>query len=940
LALTISDYYGSLGKISFSASVNLSDDLKKYLGLPAKCIEVDASTNNEFILTLQFLDYNGNYVIQKFSEFNFRLHNEGTVFDEDYHERLGKLKAYLAFNSLENPTEKEPFSVGEFINYLNIDEEFEIAKIISISDEPRYKYFCYVYERGVYTSVSDQRAHKVPDQEYFKEMYKDIVVMTEEEQNKAAAGNVTNNVQRDLAKTDSGNPVSNYYKSQGYKPHESNSNMKSTDYRANQTAKTYSQSTDFVITVTGSDKNIIHKLYNDEAIKALAVFDISKSLFTITENGKEVTKEFPVITLTKEQAAFTSVSKTVLSCAYDATEKYLEYNKGKKFTYSDKTWYTNHPNTESSGLPFDSTITVLNDLVAPYGIGVKKVYMIKGTSGFEETGVWKNVLGINPAASIDSNTSNTDFVNQLGGEETAKSLAFDVNQYAFEFIAEDELIGKPVIAMCGGPSMTSTNHTSNQPLGHASYYGPRERVRNWKIAIEYDFIENCNRFIPAPTIDYNPVLMQKLDWRECRDNNGIKVKDFVASYQEKLEYLEDPEYIGKLKDKLSKTFVGSNYKAPSTYSAPSTSTKPNHYSDSNESKKKTYQTGKKTKQEKQKASFIDLKRSFQTYSDLKAYLLKNKIETKSFFYEIYDNQCIFSKNYQIKESLFIPLTFSDFIEPETLFGAFNISTLDQHNYFKVFYDNLDINNRITGEVVIDHLQYMYVPSNVLSLFSELVEFLDRALEHETETDYLQSVSGKDKRELYDRHLKMAFHTFIKDNNRVYMYFNDLMHDVINALFGFYTVAEVYLALCLLDSVSNIKTESFNPEINLLDLKINDWIFKSFLIDVYNCLVYAQNDYVEGLRSGVNDELDPIINSNFDEFSIQEIYKLIENIRKEIIIIEQLADDDKKNQINIENDSENDSLVETNLSYTPSLLNHGNNHSPNEEYYEAWAMYYG
>jgi hypothetical protein len=90
--------------------------------------------------------------------------------------------------------------------------------------------------------------------------------------------------------------------------------------------------------------------------------------------------------------------KQVMMCAYDATEKYLKNLLGVGLDSTDSSWYKAHPLTESSGLPEQHTITVLNDLVKPYGIGVSKVYILKGSSANEEQLAWMECLGHNPDA--------------------------------------------------------------------------------------------------------------------------------------------------------------------------------------------------------------------------------------------------------------------------------------------------------------------------------------------------------------------------------------------------------------------------------------------------------------------------------------------------------------------------------------------------------------
>lgn len=231
--------------------------------------------------------------------------------------------------------------------------------------------------------------------------------------------------------------------------------------------------------------------------------------------------ETVLFTISKEQAAYSFKSKNCMMCAFDATSKFLEYNLGIKMATADATWYKNHPNTEAEGLPFAHTITVLNDLVSVYDIGVSEVFMPKNTSAFEETVGWQKTLGINPLASANRNTSNAEFLHNLG------DAAQHVNAKDWGFQYTDS---PPEKSFVGMNSLASAASFAGGH-GHSSYYSPRESIgTTWKLAIRFDRLENCNRFVPAPTIDYQAQMARVLDVENCKDKTGQLIKTYVTKY--------------------------------------------------------------------------------------------------------------------------------------------------------------------------------------------------------------------------------------------------------------------------------------------------------------------------------------------------------------------------------------------------------------------------
>lgn len=207
----------------------------------------------------------------------------------------------------------------------------------------------------------------------------------------------------------------------------------------------------------------------------------------------------------------------VLMCAHDATKKYLANMLGIGLDSADATWYKEHPLTESQGLPEAHTLTVLSDLVQPYGIGISHVYVKKGCSAYEEHLLWQSALGINPEAMVDRNKSNAEFI--AGLELEGDALEFMKKQaktWNFEYV---DHIPTPCIAMSG--AMSPVGAASGG--GHTTYYGPREKVSNFKMGLKYDRLENIKYLADIPscnTTATTEVPQLELDFYSCLSNNG------------------------------------------------------------------------------------------------------------------------------------------------------------------------------------------------------------------------------------------------------------------------------------------------------------------------------------------------------------------------------------------------------------------------------------
>jgi len=239
------------------------------------------------------------------------------------------------------------------------------------------------------------------------------------------------------------------------------------------------------------------------------------------------------IVFTPENARWKSPNRNgyqnVLMCAFDATKKYLQNMLGAGLDTADATWYRQHPLTESQGLPEAYTLTVLSDLVRPFGIGISHIYVKKGCSAYDEHLLWQEALGINPEALVDRNKTNAEFIAGLGLEgEALEFMKQQAKTWNFEYVDQ---IPSPCIAMSG--SMT-TPVGAAVGGGHTTYYGPRESVRNFKMGLKYDRLENIKYHTELPTFEQTeltqtPPLLE-LDFYQCLSNNGKPIHTCDTKY--------------------------------------------------------------------------------------------------------------------------------------------------------------------------------------------------------------------------------------------------------------------------------------------------------------------------------------------------------------------------------------------------------------------------
>lgn len=240
--------------------------------------------------------------------------------------------------------------------------------------------------------------------------------------------------------------------------------------------------------------------------------------------------ECVVIQLPPEHAAWKRNGKHVACCAYDGTDSYMKHRLGRSLHSSDRQWYQEHPVTVASGLPAQHTLTVLNDLVKPWGVCISKVWLRKGLIDWPEHAGWKEALGCNGMAVGDNETESHEYVQAM--LNSLPETATDEQREAYKLRLETEAAGHRFLYTNILPSEAMVIFDGGYEAkyagggGHASFKGPREHKGNqWWMAVQYDLVENVHYHAEPPSTDNmdRGEGNWELDIPECKIADGSKV---------------------------------------------------------------------------------------------------------------------------------------------------------------------------------------------------------------------------------------------------------------------------------------------------------------------------------------------------------------------------------------------------------------------------------
>jgi len=303
-------------------------------------------------------------------------------------------------------------------------------------------------------------------------------------------------------------------------------------------------------------RNIYFEVINDqrylldEYISEYTIPELKKVL-DFQENGDSITFIIP-----KEKARYKYTVPKVQMCAYHATEDYLKSLLGVTLSYEDQVWFASHPLVNEMGLPQKYTVTVLNDLVKPYGIGISNIYVAKGSAINEELVTWQAVLGCNPKAKQSSQYSNADYIQEISGgnEELIKTFSYQFkDKFNFEYV------DTPVMPAVVFTTTGSANLSFAVGGGHSSYCAPRARVQNanWKLALKFDWLDKIQYKYKQepPTYKHENKLNVTLDIYNCLDKFNNKLATKLLNHR----YISCADINSNTYNKINSSNIGSTY---------------------------------------------------------------------------------------------------------------------------------------------------------------------------------------------------------------------------------------------------------------------------------------------------------------------------------------------------------------------------------------------
>lgn len=170
-----------------------------------------------------------------------------------------------------------------------------------------------------------------------------------------------------------------------------------------------------------------------------------------------------VVRLPLEAAVFKKPKP--LTCLISAIDSYMNSILGRKLDNSDRDWFDDHALTGKGGVSQPNTLRVAQELIEPYGLRISRVRVAPGVMLTGDLLQWPKVLGINPLAMANQQTSNADFCQQMG-----LPLEDAERMFRFEF-AEGSI--RPAI-LCGEYGYNDKG--TRVVMGHASYEGPRAKL--------------------------------------------------------------------------------------------------------------------------------------------------------------------------------------------------------------------------------------------------------------------------------------------------------------------------------------------------------------------------------------------------------------------------------------------------------------------------------
>lgn len=171
------------------------------------------------------------------------------------------------------------------------------------------------------------------------------------------------------------------------------------------------------------------------------------------------------------EAFIESATVKVDKSAYDATDNYISAVGLGALTAGDYNFYKDHPLVTENGILPEHFLQVIHGLVAPWGLGLTRVWVPRGTELSNNLAVFAEVLGCNFMAVLDKKTTNQEFAKETDRDDG------DVNdEYAFMYA------DKPNMACIVLYEDGKTNFT-----------GPRDKIKDsWTMAVTVGRVDSAN----------------------------------------------------------------------------------------------------------------------------------------------------------------------------------------------------------------------------------------------------------------------------------------------------------------------------------------------------------------------------------------------------------------------------------------------------------------
>lgn len=184
------------------------------------------------------------------------------------------------------------------------------------------------------------------------------------------------------------------------------------------------------------------------------------------------------------------------ACTYTATEDYLAARWGRKLHFTDRDWLAGHPLATDDGIPQAHTATCLQQLLQPYGMGVSRMRIRRG-SLFPTATEWAQVLGCNPFGMIDHQTTNAEALDRMGITDAEQRAQFDA-LWRLEF--HDAPLPCSVIGERGWSNQAGVN--VGTAGGHARYLAPRSSAGDWTVSLQFAPLEQVQYLVSPPDPAY------------------------------------------------------------------------------------------------------------------------------------------------------------------------------------------------------------------------------------------------------------------------------------------------------------------------------------------------------------------------------------------------------------------------------------------------------